>query len=111
MDAKINLLAVATVAGGQAGTLTHLLTAHGFTVTELASQASLVEQPVTTLLIGTNQARQAELVQLVRECCPQHVQFVPVRAEPAFNMPPLMVEALAGGAILYLFDVDQFLQV
>ena len=75
------------------------------------SQASLVEQPVTTLLIGTNQARQAELVQLVRECCPQHVQYVPARAEPAFNMPPLMVEALAGGAILYLFEVDQFLQV
>jgi uncharacterized protein YaaQ len=111
METKINLLAVATVAGGQAGTLTHLLTAHGFTFTELASQASLVDQPLTTLLIGTNAARQAELLKLVGECCPQHVQYVPVRAEPAFNMPPLMVEALAGGVVLYLFEVDQFLQV
>ena len=111
MDAKINLLAVATVTGGQAGKLTHLLTARGFTFTELASQASLVEQSLTTLLIGTNTARQAELLKLVGDCCPQHVQYVPARAEPAFNMPPLMVEALAGGAILYLFEVDQFLQV
>ncbi|MCU0484643.1 MAG: cyclic-di-AMP receptor, partial [Anaerolineales bacterium] len=96
MDEKIDALVVAVIAGGQAGTLTTLLTDHGFTVTELASQASLVEQPMTTLLIGTCQARQAELVQLVRECCPQHVQYVPVRVEPAFSMPPLMVEALAG---------------
>lgn len=111
MNEEINLLVVATVIGGQAGTLTQLLNEHGFAVTVIDSQVSLVEQTVSTLLIGTQQERLDELMKLVRECCPSHIQYVPARLEPAFNIPPLMVEALQGGASIFAFKVEQFVQL
>ena len=111
MNEEINLLVVVTVVGGQASALTQMLTTHGFTVTEICSQVSLVEQSVSSLLVGTNRARLDELMALVQECCPSHIQYVPARIEPAFTTPPLMVEALQGGATVFAIEVDQFLQL
>lgn len=110
METDINVLVVATVVGGQAATLTQLLTACGFTVTEIASQLSLVDQPVTSLLVGTHSDRLEALMQVVRECCPSRIQYVPARMEPGFNAQPVMVEALQGGASVFAFQVERYLQ-
>lgn len=110
MNEAINLLVIATVIGGQASTLTERLTAHGFVVTEINSQVSLVEQTVSSLLIGTQRERLDELMELIRHCCPEHIQYVPARLEPAFNAPPLMMEALQGGATIFAIEVERTIQ-
>lgn len=110
-EEKVNTLIVVTVLGGQVLSLTQELRAKGFGFTEIASQVHLVEQSVTSLLIGINRDRLEELMVLLRGCCPERLQYVPARLDSAFNTQPLMVEALLGGATIFVFDVDQFIQL
>ncbi len=109
-EGKVNTLVVATVLGGQILNLTQALRAAGFGFTEVASQVHLVEQSVTSLLIGLDRDRLDELMTLLRDCCTERLQYVPARLDSAFNTQPLMVEALLGGATIFVFDVEQFIQ-
>ena len=110
-SAQIDTLIFATVLGGQAGRLLPLLREQGYAFTEISSIASLVEEPVTSLLIGISRDRLDSLLELVRQCCSSRVRFVPARLDSTFQGQPLMIEAMQGGATLFAFEVEQFIQI
>ena len=108
----INTLVIASVLGGQASNLAHLLREGGFSFTEVDSRMSLMQEPVTAMLIGINHSRLDGLIQMVRQCCPEHLEYIPARMDIAtFQGQPLMIEALQGGATLFAVEVEQFIQL
>lgn len=108
----IDLLVVGTVMGGQAGVLTHALRESGFRFTEVDSQGGFIQEPVTSLLIGLSRHQLEELLAIIRETCPSHLQYIPARLDAsALQGQPLMIEALMGGATLFAIEVERFLQL
>lgn len=108
----VNQLVIATVAGTQAGTLTDRLTQDGFYVTQVDSSGGILHEATTSLLIGLDRARLPRLLKHVRECCPTRRQFIPAHVEaPLLEVQPVMIEAEAGGATVYVLDVERFEQV
>lgn len=108
---EIDTLIFVTVLGGQVANLTQALREGNFGFTEVDSRLSFVEQPVTSLLIGIPRGRLDDLLALVRLHCPARLQYIPARLDSAFNLQPLMVEALLGGSTLFAFEVEQFIQL
>jgi uncharacterized protein YaaQ len=108
----IDLLAVAIVMGGQAGVLTQALRESGFRFTEVDSQGGFIQEPVTSLLIGLNRHQLDRLLEIVRENCPSHLQYIPARLDAsALQGQPLMIEALMGGATIFAVEVERFVQL
>ena len=111
-DQEINTLLVATVLGGQAGLLTQVMREKGFRFTEVDSRLGFVQEPVMSLLIGFNRSQLEDLLKLVRQYCPARLQYIPARLDAsALQGQPLMIEALLGGATLFVFEVEQFVQL
>ena len=109
---EINTLLVATVLGGQAGLLTQIMREKGFRFTEVDSRLGFVQEPVTSLLVGLNRSELDNLLKLVRQYCPARLEYIPARLDAsALQGQPLMIEALLGGATLFVFEVEQFIQL
>ena len=108
----INELVIVSVSGEQAGGLTHRLRGEGFYFTQLDSWGSLLEEATVCLLIGLNEARMPALLALIRECCQVHRQFIPARLDASMlQVQPVMIEAEVGGASIYTFAVERFVQL
>ena len=108
----INELVIVSVSGEQASGLTHRLRGEGFYFTQLDSWGSLLEEATVCLLIGLNEARMPALLALIRECCQVHRQFIPARLDASMlQVQPVMIEAEVGGASIYTFAVERFVQI
>ncbi len=108
----VNQLVVATVAGSQAGELTERLTGDGFYVTQINSSGGILHEATVSLLIGLDGARLPRLLEHVRELCPTRLKFLPAHVEgPFLETQPVMIEAMVGGATVYVFDVERFEQL
>jgi uncharacterized protein YaaQ len=111
-DRSVNQLAIATVSGTQAGTLTDKLTRDGFYVTQVDSSGGILYEATVSLIIGLNQARLSRLLGHVRECCHTRRRFIPAHVEaPMLEIQPMMIEAEIGGASVYVLDVERFEQL
>jgi uncharacterized protein YaaQ len=81
----------------------------GFMVTKLASSGGFLRRGNTTLLIGVDDERKNELIELVRKICKPRKQMVPV--SPVFAMEgsviPTDVEVKMGGAVVFVLDVEE----
>ncbi len=109
---EINTLVVATILGGQAGLLAQILREKSYRFTEVDSRMGFIQEPVTSLFIGLNNSQLNDLLALVRQYCPSRLQYIPARLDAsALQGQPLMIEALLGGATLFAFDVEQFIQL
>lgn len=108
----IDTLIIASVLGGHAANLSQALRERGFGFTEVESRMSLVQEPVTALLIGIHRSDLNDLLDLVRQYCPSHLHYIPARLDIAtFQGQPLMIEALQGGATVFAVEVEQFFQL
>jgi uncharacterized protein YaaQ len=108
----INQLVIVAVSGGQSGELTQQLRSAGFYFTQLDSWGSLLEEPTLCLLIGLDDARLPKLLALIRACCQVHRQFIPARLDASMlQVQPVMIEAEVGGAVIYTFAVERFVQI
>lgn len=105
-------LVIATVGGSQAGVLIERLTRAGFYVTQVDSSGGLLHEATVTLLIGLERESLPGLLELLRECCQTRRQFIPAHVEiPPLDVQPMMIEALVGGATIYVLDVERFEQM
>ncbi|MCL1804578.1 MAG: cyclic-di-AMP receptor [Clostridiales bacterium] len=79
----------------------------GFMATKLASSGGFLRRGNTTLLIGVEDEKKDELLELVRKICKPRKQMVPV--SPVFAMEesviPTDVEIKMGGAVVFVLDV------
>jgi uncharacterized protein YaaQ len=109
---RVNQLVIATVSSSQAGMLTNRLTRDGFYVTEIASSGGIIGETTLSLLIGLDSSRLPRLLKHIRECCATYRRFIPAHVEtPMFEFNPLMIEAEAGGATVYVLEVERFEQL
>lgn len=111
-EARINRLAIATVAGSQAEELTRTLVGEGFYVTEIASTSGFFQETTVSLLIGLEARHLPRLLQLIRTLCRPYVRYVPAHMEVAMaEVQPLMMEIQSGGATVFVLNVERFEQV
>lgn len=79
----------------------------GFMATKLASSGGFLRRGNTTLLIGVDDDKKEDLLELVRKICKPRKQMVPV--SPVFAMEesviPTDVVVKMGGAVVFVLDV------
>jgi uncharacterized protein YaaQ len=108
----LNRLVIATVGSSQVGGLIERLTRAGFQVTEVDSGGGLLQEATVTLFIGLDQEGLPALLDHLRQCCQTRRQLIPAHVEiPPLDVQPMMIEALVGGATIYVLDVERFEQL
>ena len=105
----IDQLFIVSVLGEQSGELRQRLIRDGFRITEMSSAGGLVQELQVSLLIGLNHARQAELLQHIRDCCRRQKRFLPTQFEGSPTVfHSAVIEAEVGGAMIFVLDVERF---
>ncbi len=105
----VDRLMLVTVSGDQTHELIAALNRDGFYVTVIDSRGGLLDERLSTLLIGLNAARQGALLEHLRRECRTRRRLIPAQLEtPLASAQTLMIEAETGGALIYVTEVEQF---
>ncbi len=90
------------------------LARRGFQATVTASSGGLLRIANTTVFCGVDDAKVEEVLSVIRESCPDRVQYVtplPPVMEPGEVHIPTPVEKRMGGAAIFVLSVDHFEKV
>ncbi len=110
-NSTVNQLVFIVVSERQAGDLLKALNRERFYFTKIDSSGMVFQEPTLFLLIGLNNTRRSALMDLVGQCCQTYEEYIPVQLNPPAGFPPMsMIEARAGGALVYVLDVERFEQ-
>jgi uncharacterized protein YaaQ len=104
-------LVFAIVQGEDAGRTVQALNGAGISVTRFASSGGFLQQGNATLLIGVDEERVEQVLQLIRENCRERSRYLtpmPPMVEPGEMLMPFPVEVQVGGATIFVVNVDQF---
>jgi uncharacterized protein YaaQ len=104
-------LVLAIVQGEDAGQTVQALSAAGIPVTRFASSGGFLQQGNATLLIGVEDERVDQVVQLVRENCRERSRYLtpmPPMVEAGEMFMPYPVEVQVGGATIFVLPVEAF---
>lgn len=108
----VNQLVFVVVSERQADDLLKAMVNEHFYFTKIDSSGMVFQEPTLCLLIGLDQTRLADLLALINQYCQPYEEYVPVQFTPPAGLPPLsMIEAKAGGALVYLLNVQRFVQI
>ncbi len=110
-DSSVNQLIFLIVSERQAEELLKTLVRERFYFTKIDSSGMVFQEPTLCLLIGLNNSRLPALLDLAGKCCSTYEEYIPVQFNPPAGFPPMsMIEARAGGALIYVLDVERFEQ-
>lgn len=104
-------LIIAVVQDKDAGKLIRNLMEKNYRVTKLASTGGFLKVGNTTLLIGAEDDKVNEVMDIIKEKCRAREQIVtPVSTVggPVDSFIPYPVEVVVGGATVFVIDVEQF---
>jgi uncharacterized protein YaaQ len=104
-------LVIAVVQGDDAGPTVEALSAAGISSTRVSSSGGFLQQGNVTLLIGIDEAKLAETLQVIRENCHERSRYltpVPPIAEPGEFLMAFPIEVQVGGATVFVVPVDSF---
>lgn len=111
-QSTVNQLVFIVVSERQAEELLKALVQERFYFTKIDSSGMIFQEPTLCLLIGLNNTRRAALMDLVSLHCQPYEEYIPVQFNAPAGFPPMsMIEARAGGALVYVVDVEQFEQL
>ena len=109
---KVDQLALVVASGRQAEELTQQLVRNSFYFTQIDSSGGILQEQTICLLIGFNQSRLPVLVGLAEQYCQPYHEYIPAQINLAEGAPPFpLIEAQAGGALIYVLDVERFEQL
>lgn len=83
----------------------------GFRATKLASTGGFLREGNTTLLIGVEDEKVDQVIEIVRRNCQAREQLVTPLSPmggPADSYIPYPIEVLVGGGTIFVLDVEQF---
>ncbi|HLQ61987.1 MAG TPA: cyclic-di-AMP receptor [Candidatus Acidoferrales bacterium] len=83
----------------------------GVSVTRVASSGGFLQQGNSTLLIGVDDERVAEVLETIRANCRERSRYltpVPPMVEPGELFMPYPVEVQVGGATVFVLPVESF---
>ena len=104
-------LVITIVQDQDVNALLSVLTEKGYSATKLASTGGFLRQGNTTLLIGIEESKAQEVVEIIKEICKTKKRLVsPMAAvERTINSYiPSPVEVEVGGATIFLVKVESF---
>jgi uncharacterized protein YaaQ len=104
-------LVIAVVQGEDAQRAVEALTSAGFSSTRVSSSGGFLQQGNVTLLVGIDDARVPEALQIIRDNCRERSRYLtPVlpTAEPGEFLTAFPVEVQVGGATVFVVPVDSF---
>ena len=84
------------------------LTRDGFSSTKLTSTGGFLKEGNVTILIGVDEARLDEALEIIKKFSSSHVRMVPTPTLDGFDSP--MTEVKVGGAVVFVMDCEQFLK-
>ena len=104
-------LVVAVVHTEDASALVDALLDKEFRATRLHSSGGFLKQSNATIMVGVDEARVDEVIDIVRENCTSRTQVVnpmPPIMEPGEFFMPYPLEVEVGGATVFVLPVDRF---
>ncbi len=106
-------LIIAIVNKEDSSDLIHNLNKNNFMSTKLATTGGFLRAGNITLLIGTEEERVDECIEIMRKCCSQHTQLInPASVNYADQLfSPAPVSITIGGATVFVLDIDQFIKM
>lgn len=111
---NIMKLIIAIVQDDDAGELIDILTDTGFRVTKLATTGGFLKAGNTTLMIGVEQEKVDEVLNVIEDVCKTRDQVItspsPVAGSTGVYVP-YPVEVEVGGATVFVVDVDKFIKI
>ena len=84
------------------------LTQDGFQVTKLATTVGFLKAGNTTFLIGTEEERVEEVLDILRRQSRRRIQKMPNPNNGNGILNPYPIEVSVGGATVFVVDVDRF---
>lgn len=105
-------LVMAVVQDSDAGKLIEKLNKKRFGITKLASTGGFLKSGNTTLMIGVEENRLEELLEIIKGMCrPRKKAVMPLPAGPADAYVPYTVEVSVGGATVFVMNVERFVKI
>jgi uncharacterized protein YaaQ len=101
-------LIITVIEDTDAAFLMEALVENGFQATKLASTGGFLLRGNTTLLIGVDDERVEEVMQIIRTTCAPRKKIVPHITPELPTAIGVPIEIESGGAIVFVVDVDQF---
>lgn len=102
-------LLIAIINSDDAHKVTDEITKAGFYATKLSTTGGFLRAGNLTLLMGVEDEKVDELLELLRKNCSKREEITPVI--PAYDtgvMNAIPVKITVGGATVFVLDVDQF---
>ena len=99
----------AIVNGKDATDVGHALTENGFMFTKTMSTGGFLKASNATLLIGTEDEKVDEAIEIIRQHCAVRKEVIPVIGDVNFStLNSCTVEIPVGGATVFVTDVVHF---
>ena len=105
-------LVMAIVSGDDSSKVSRALTKGGFSVTKLATTGGFLMSGNTTFLIGTDEEKVPQVLEILGKNSKTRTQMVPTSAAFGVGMFSSMpVEVQVGGATVFVLDIEQFIKL
>ena len=106
-------LIIAIVNRDDSSDLIHKLNKAGFMSTRLSTTGGFLRAGNITLLIGTDEGKVPQVIDILRECCSQREEIVTGAAGNYSDRfyASVPVEVKVGGATVFVVDVEQFIKM
>lgn len=104
-------LVFAIVQGEDAGPSVSALNSAGISVTRYASSGGFLQQGNVTLLIGVEDERVEQVINLIRDNCRERNRYltpIPPMLEAGEMFMPYPVEVQVGGATVFVVNVESY---
>lgn len=105
-------LVVAVVQDHDVGRLLHELIKKGHRATKLASTGGFLREGNTTVLMGVEEPRVDDVLEIIRETCADQNQLYisMTHVGTGGEQVPFPVEVPPGGAIVFVLDVERYVK-
>ncbi len=105
-------LIIAIVSNDDSSAVSSTLTEHGYLITKLATTGGFLRAGNTTFLVGTEDEKVNEVVELIKGESKRRTEIVPATATfDISHYAAYPVEVQVGGATIFILEVSQFLKV
>jgi uncharacterized protein YaaQ len=95
-----------------AGAVTQALSRRGFSSTKLATTGGFLLAGNVTLMIGVDEEKVQEAIDVIKEQSHSRKQLIPAATEMNYGyFPSVPVEVMVGGATIFVVDIDRFERV
>ncbi len=106
-------LVMAIVSSDDSREVLNRLTKAGFRATVISTTGGFLREGNTTLFLGVDDSKMAQAVEILRQTCRRRTQWVsplPTLEGPGLEMSE-PIEVSVGGAVAFVMNVEQFVQV